>query len=820
MEEFIGRLIGLDNVTSIDETEVSLGAAWVQGGLFWLVLGCVALFATAIVFYIAFQPRGRLPMRIALGVCRGLILVLLLLTLAKPILHTTVTSEQPPALYFVFDGTDSMAIEDDLKSEERQALHSAVGLPPSAETRLTRAAYVKAFLNKEENLLKQLSDGGKCRIETFIFDGNTTSHVRKLDFDTGKKDHDDLEKLSDQISSDGQVTAIGTVLNDLGQNYGVSNLAGVVLVSDFAHNSGSAPLGSQRGNQQSPAGKLGAPIFAVGVGATQARDLGVMIQTDPKMKRAERTTVVVKLRQSGLDGESVTVKVTARKLQGTFGGDAAEEIFVGEKLVTLTSAVESVELPWVPEDSGRFEFTAEVTAIDGEIDTGNNRATREVNIIDDYLRLMYVAHQPDWEWRFVKEVFHRDKLIGMDGFRTFLASSDPRVRESNVLFLPTLTPKRSEFFKNDVIFLGDMPQTGLSDRYCDMVKEFVGKFGGGLVVIAGPRFGPQQLHGTPLADMLPVILDPQAQLRDDREYELQLTARASGYSFMNLGQNDVDNTKAWKNLGPLQWYQPVANKHGLAEVLAEHPRDTCHDGQTKQPLIAVRRFGKGEVVYVGFNEMWRLRRRYGEEYYRQFWSQLIYRLGMSHALGNEKRFVVRTDRQKYLVEEKATLTIEAYDENFEPLDEESLDDRTLQAELVIPGTGGAAEQVRPITISQLRRGVFETRLPNFSVGEYSVRVKDPVTGEFSEVRYDVSGASAERRSGVRNIRLQEDLAAQTNGRSYDLTTVSGLVNDLDLRPTVKVEPRNYPLWSTWLWFIPIVGLMLSEWLVRKLINLK
>ena len=103
---------------------------------------------------------------------------------------------------------------------------------------------------------------------------------------------------------------------------------------------------------------------------------------------------------------------------------------------------------------------------------------------------MYVAYEPTWEWRFIKEVFHRDKLVGMEGFRTFLSSSDPRVRESNVLFLPTLTPKRSEFFANDVIFLDDMPRTALTDRFCEMTKEYVSNLGGGLVVIAGPRVRP------------------------------------------------------------------------------------------------------------------------------------------------------------------------------------------------------------------------------------------------------------------------------------------------------------------------------------------
>jgi hypothetical protein len=115
------------------------------------------------------------------------------------------------------------------------------------------------------------------------------------------------------------------------------------------------------------------------------------------------------------------------------------------------------------------------------------------------------------------------------------------------------------------------------------------------------------------------------------------------------------------------------------------------------------------VVYLGFNETWRLRRQHGEKYYRQFWSQLIYRLGMSHALGAEKRFVARIDRQQYRAEDKVTLTVEAYDENYEPLGEESLSERGLTAELVVPGAAG--QQALALGVPMLRRGVFEARKP-------------------------------------------------------------------------------------------------------------
>jgi hypothetical protein len=267
------------------------------------------------------------------------------------------------------------------------------------------------------------------------------------------------------------------------------------------------------------------------------------------------------------------------------------------------------------------------------------------------------------------------------------------------------------------------------------------------------------------------------------------------------------------------WYQPVAQLHAQAYALAEHPTDTCSDGKTPQPLIAIRQYGAGEVVYLGFNELWRLRRLYGERYYRAFWSQLIYRLGMSHALGADKRFVVRTDRQQYRAEEKVTLTVEAYNENFEALTDEDLPQRTLSAELTVPGQGGGADQVRSLEVPLLRKGVFEARIPVYEPGEFRVRVKDPVTSQYREVRFEVTNVSAERRVGVRNVKLQEDLAAETGGRSYDLTTVSQLADDLQLRSATESYTRSHPLWCTPLWFIALVGLMLGEWFFRKMVHL-
>lgn len=824
--EIVGWLLyGIWGIESFDDyPELDFAASWAQGpGRFWVYFAAVAVAVLAISFYLQLQKKGTKPFRLTLGLCRGLLLALLVFTLADPIFRLSITRQHRPHVYVVIDGTDSMAIADEYEESERKALWQSAGyssaaspgtLPKSEPTPIstsvaqpTRMELVQSLLQKDKNLLSRLES--KAQVDVFIFDGATTSQLRKIPSAEGSGDKLDPAFIARQLTTKGQVTAVGSVLRESLQQVGSGNLAGVVLVSDFSNNSGPAPKGD-------PFRERGVLLYTVGVGATETVDLAVDVQTDPRMKKAERSAVTVKLRQSGLGGRQASVKLIGRRLSSDSMMPGEFEFTVGEKNVDLNEGVSTVDFPYTPEEAGRVEFVAEVQPLDGETVTENNRFAREVNIIDDYLRLMYVAYEPTWEWRFIKEVFHRDKLVGMQGFRTFLGSSDPRVRENNVLFLPTLTPKRSEFFANDVIFLDDLPQSALNDRFGDMVKEFVGNLGGGLVVISGSRFGPKELVGTPLADMLPVIVDPQQNVRDDRDFRPQLTPHAPRYQFMELGQTPQESAMAWENMGRLQWYQPVAALHEQAFSLMDHPTDKCADGKTPQPLIAVRPYGRGEVIYLGFNETWRLRRKYGEKYYRQFWSQMIYRLGMSHALGNEKRFVVRLDQQQYRVEDKATLTIEGFTEQYEPLTEENLADKTLTAELTLPATASTSSETRLINVPLLKPGVFEARIPVFAAGEYTLRVKDPVTSKYEERRFEVTELSAERRQGVRNEKLQNDLAQATGGKSYDLTTVDKLADDLRLEPIPESLTRTHPLWATPLWFGSVVLLMLGEWFTRKM----
>ena len=814
-----GWLLGLERAEVVRIDSMGLSAAWASGsGRFWVYFGAVCLFAIAVYFYMKFQTRGTPFSRGVLGVCRGLLLALVFITLADPYIALHNVYQSPPLLYVLFDGTESMGIADELTAEDRDALAGAVGLTVKPEDEApARIDYVKAMVAREDeqNVLKRFRDEKDVLVEAYVFEGANTSELRRLSLgDDGATF--DPKYLADQLTASGQVTALGSVMDELSAQPGKAHLAGVVMVSDYAQNAGRAPVGDAMDGRISPVSRLNVPIHTVGIGATEVINLAVDIRPDVKMKRAERSNVAVRWTQTGLKSELATIRVTGRWLDGS---DVGKEVEVGEETITMDDTYGVVTMPFTPEGAGQMEFTAEVDVHTGEINEQDNTSEDVVPIIDDHLNLMYVAHEPDWEWRFIKEVFHRDKLVGIEGFRTYLRSADPKVRQHNDLFLPTLTPKRSEFFANDIIFLGDMPGSALSDRFCELTKEFVAEFGGGLVVIAGPRFGPGELVGTPLEDMLPVKLDPAAKIRDQREFMLELTPHGQAADFMRMGdgEDDTQNIAAWRNLGPLPWYQPVRGvKEGFAEVLAEHPTDLCPDGKTRQPIIARRNFGKGEVIYIGFNETWRLRRKHGELYYRQFWSQIMNRLALSHALGNQKRFVVKTDREKYNVDERVNIIVEAFDENFERLRTDMLPEGKLEAELFAPGADATAQ---PVNLVPLRDGEFEARIAADTAGEWRLRVKDPIEDEYREVRFRVASLSAERRSAQRNLELQRQISLASGGNHYELANVNNLVDDLDLPPRQVVEQTVKPLWATPLWFILVIGLMLGEWFTRKMMNM-
>lgn len=797
LTRWLGQILGRPELTRIDEADISFGAAWAQDAPGRLVLAILAVVLIASWVYVKHHPVRRRA-GIALAGLRSVVLVLIVIILAEPVLELRYTERPKPLVWLLVDSSDSMNLVDEDSTES--------GSPTS------RADHLRRVLSEENGPLVTLEE--RFRVQAFAFD--RPDGVRSLDLAalrhggerTTRVDPSGQESTPASDSLDppaGTSTAIGAALDDLRRRYPTRNLTAVVIISDFVQNAGVPAVDA--------AVSLDVPIFAVGMGPKAAADLAIELDVEPTVKKAERVSFAVGLRQTGLTGQAASVTLSAAPADGSSPPDV-----VGTRTVSLDQPQMLVEFPVLPDEAGRFVYTAHVDPLPDETIEQNNTAVRNVVVTDDYLRLLFVEYEPTWEWRFIKEVFHRDRLVGQEGFRTWLRSSDPAVRSTSDLFLETLPPPRDEFFQYDVIFLGDVPASALPGRFAEMTQEFVSEFGGGLVVIGGPRFGPQALAESPVANMLPVVIDPDAKRRDE-SFRLRQTPAAAEFDFMRLGDSPEENRQAWGNLGELPWYQPVRRIESTATVLAEHPTDTTSDGQTPQPLIALRPYGAagGEVVYLGFNETWRLRRLYGEKYYRQFWGQLIYRLGLGHARGADKRFVIHSlPEEPFAPDTEIPFTVHAWDRNFERLTEDDVPNGTLAGELVRRSSG----QAIPVTLPMTRPGVFETRMPVYQPGDYRLQVTDPVTNEVHEARFRVADVSIERRVATRDAGLQESLAAAVpGGRAYELDELKRLASEFNPPEVTRTTTSILSLWETWLVFGLVVGLLLAEWLMRKAVNL-
>jgi len=781
MTQYIAWLLGFENVRSIDAIHVTLAAPW-AGEHLWAVIGtCVIAIGGVVTFYRHFENCKSRALRVTLATLRAALLCLLLMTLAAPLVHSSATVLRRPLVYLVLDDSESMSVADG-RSDQLQ----------------------RVFSDQGGRFIQHLEVEAKCRVEAFRLRSDAANSLAKID----------RHAITSKLKADGKTTPLLAALTALPKQARSERVAAVIAFSDFNDTSGNEAQDASRVTLPSN----GIPIHTVGLGATSLIDISVELRTEAKVKLGEPTTVTVELQQSGLDQALATVSIEARALD-TESGDAQQSLrLITERTVTLDTTSSAFDVSFTPESAGLIELVARVAPIRDETLLDNNVATRRVGVIEDYLRINYVDYEPNWEWRFVKEVIGRDKLVGREGFRTYLASSSTSVRLQNELFNKELVQPRSEFYANDVLFLGDGPREMFTPKFCELTEEFVSRFGGGLIVVAGPRFGPHELADTPLAKMLPVLLGDEGRLRDQAEFSLRRTKEAVLYPFMQLADSEAEDAAAWNNLEKLPWYQPVAGVHELARVLAEHPTDLCEDGKTPQPLIAIRPYGKGQVVYIGFNEMWRMRKRYGDRYYQRFWSQLIYRLGMSHAVGTEKQFVAGFDRFAYAVGDEAIFSVEAFDGDYQPLGMSQLKDGSLVGELTVPSTEG--EVVRKLSLSTTRPGHFEAAIPIPAAGRYTVRLTDPITGRSYERSCVASSTSIETNRVVRNSELQESIATATGGNAYDISRVDDLIRELNLEPTLEQDHRQVALWNTPAWFLLVVGLMLSEWTIRKLAFLR
>ena len=815
MTGFLLKLFGIASTGSAHFVSSELVFA---GGIapVWLFLLALVLTAGAVLMYrredgVTFKKRALL---VAL---RTAIFLLLLALLARPVLRFTLEGDIRKALILLVDRSASMSIadprtdnDDQLRAaiaqgtvDPKKGLKQTVAAATGDSPRFRFALACAALGNDKLNLINRLQRDYDLRVSTF--------GERLLDVPLGPK-----QTVADALGAlkpDAPATALGDALRDaIGRSRG-QPVAGIVLVTDGVGNAGSSTIAAAE-----LAGRDKVPVYAWGVGVTNPKDVAVVSMSARDLAFAsDEVPVTATIRTNGLAGQ--TIKVVARL------GTAAGGEIVGSQDVTIKADGETtVQLLVTPEKPGAFNLTVAVDPLASETIKDNNSQSQPIRVVDGKIKVLYVEQQPRWEFKYLQAMLLRDRRVDA---KFVLIEGDQSLADGEKSpYLTAVPAAKEELFKYDLILIGDVDPSALGAGRLEVMEQFVSQFGGAVVALAGRRFMPAKYLNSPMAKMLPVEFPTATPVsatdKHDRPIRVELTAAGKASDITRLGDDEQASAKIWAGLPPIYFATPVTRAKPAAEVLVASadsaggspngfPSGSLNGSRPrKMPIIADQQYGLGQTMFIGTDNLWRWRRNVGDALYVRLWGQIIQRLALPHLLGESRRTQLSADKKMYSVGEHMTVYARLYDEKFAPIT-----DPQRRATLVKHGeTTGT-----PVALRALpgQPGVYRAELTAPAPAQYAFSVdSDP------KVTLDlpVISPKLEFTETAMNEVLLRSIAAASRGQFFREEDLDKLPDSITQSAETVRSSVDVEIWAKPVFLILIVVLTGTEWVVRKMSDLK
>ncbi len=787
----------------------------------WSWIGIVIIGATllGVLSFLSYRRAGRhvatVP-KYLLAATRTLFLLLLLSLLLRPVLRFTLEGSVRRAMLVVVDTSASMVTPEkrlddvDLKRAAiaKDLLDPTKGLAQPMERSkvqglesITRIDLVKATLqNKRLDLLDRL--GKEYDIRPFTFGSPPPKELSGAPAEDGKKQAVNTAFI-DKLTADAPVTPMGDAIRELlGRSRG-QPLAGILVMTDGQSNSGAAPLGA------ADLAKLSdVPLYFYGVGISTPKDIAVASLFSQDICFVDdEVPVVVRVRSTNLGGKmsKATLKL----------GDQT----VDTKEVALTDTGEQVvAMEFTPKKPGEYELSAMVDPVSEEANPKNNFESKKIRVIDGKIKVLLVEQYPRWEFKYLQALLARDRRVQL---KTYLAEADPHLADlPDSQYLKSFPQTKAELIeKFDLVILGDLDPKGLSGQQMDSVSEFVNKFGGGLIVIAGRRGSPGTWKGTPIEKLLPVDLEAAPSGRKggrdtsdaDRPTRLEVTPMGFDSPMFRLSDKADESKRIWAKLPPIFWDATVTRAKPGASVLMVDPDPNKSTRAGKMPVIAMQQYGLGQVLYVGTDNTWRWRKNAADKYHATLWGQMVQRLALPHLLGEAKFTQLSSDKKKYATGDKVTIYARLYKApTYDPLTDETA-----------AGTYESAD-------GRTRASVTMRKLPE-QPGLYRGEFTAPDAGVFNfavdrdkkeKLEINIEQPKLELGETALNEPLLKEMASVTKGAYFREEDLYKLPDQMRLKTERVKSKLEVDIWASPAYFILLVLVVAAEWIGRKIVQLR
>jgi len=786
----------------------------------WLV-GALAL-GLLVLAYAIYSREGSQALRrrdtggrfLRLGLRMGLLF--LLLTVLLPRDRVWFERQSWPDLVLLFDDSHSMSTVDQYKDTrikqvvDRLAQHD--GLTDAQRLSLAQALVTRG----DADWLTALLTRRKVRVHVYhcssrahrLKDATTLAEVPpalEAIHNLRAEPHNDSSQLG---------VAVRQVLND----FRGSSLAAVVMLTD-----GVTTEGEDLVKVSKYAHQMGVPLFFVGIGdAQEVQDLYLHDLTGPDSAFVnDRLVFTVHVAAQGYNRLSVPIRLREK----------GKDKVLDQKTVHFdgTNKTVKVVLTHQPTEPGEKLYIIDVPGQEDEVTTENNRLQRAVFVHEGrQIKVLYIEGYRRWEYHYLKTLLEREsnRIKGNKSIdlKVLLLGSDPQFASEDRSAISEF-PTKAELNSFDVVLLGDVdPQSRVDPKMTEHLKDladFVRERGGGLLMIAGERYAPNAYKDSPLKDVLPIdVTTDRAPENEDitEPYRPLLTPMGRTHQIFQFSPGDErENEAIWDRLREMYWHADGYRIKRAAEVLAVLPKKGGDKGSANgQPLVVQQFAGAGRSMFLGFCETWRWNWREDQAYFNRFWIETVRYLARTR-LG---RIELRLDRQtSYRRGEPIKMTVRFPDDAPPPSPDV---DVKVTVERRNPAQPGDSE-VRTVQLPKAEgsRATYETLLTQTPEGEYKFWLASPSVTPKPHAECKVVRPPGEMERLRMNQADMERAADESHGRFYTLADADNLLDDLPTgtRVTVNAPGPPYVVWDHFALFLLALGLLTTEWLLRKQKNL-
>ena len=307
-------------------------------------------------------------------------------------------------------------------------------------------------------------------------------------------------------------------------------------------------------------------------------------------------------------------------------------------------------------DPGYYEYIIETPLRNGESDRANNRIGFSLFVLSKSLNVMLLEGEPYWDTKFLSHLLRAQSNISMTA--VFRVATDKYFKvatdQNMTTFGTDVFPETIEELQNyDIVVIGRGSEYFIDENRSGLLMDFVRNQGGCLFFVRGK---PYEGNDSLLQELEPVSWG--APVLSDFTLSPGLVGEQVG---LFGGLLPDRRSQLWGKLPILTRANECTQLKSFASVLAEGI--PVRSGDPSFPLIISRRYGRGMVLLINADGLW----KWGfspddddiNDFYKNLWIQL-FQWAVSFAEFNPgSNFMIRTDYSSVRVREPLRVRVQA-----------------------------------------------------------------------------------------------------------------------------------------------------------------